>query len=56
MALIKPPSTSTRIRTLAKFIDAVNFAPIGGNPSVNPFGTPDPTAEFPQEVHAIDRK
>jgi len=23
---------------------------------VNPFGTPDPTAEFPQEIYKIDRK
>ena len=23
---------------------------------VNPFGTPDPTAEFPQEIYTIDRK
>jgi len=44
-------ATVTRIRTLAKFIDAVNFA---GN--VNPYGTPDPNAEFPQEIYAIDRK
>ena len=44
-------STVVRIRTLAKFIDAVNFA--GG---VNPFGTPDPNAEFPQEIYSIDRK
>ena len=41
----------TRLRTLAKFIDAVNFA--GG---VNPYGTPDPNAEFPQEIYSIDRK
>jgi len=41
----------TRIRTLAKFIDAVNFT---GN--TNPFGTPDPNAEFPQEIYSIDRK
>ena len=40
-----------RIRTLAKFIDAVNFP---GN--TNPFGTPDPNAEFPQEQYSIDRK
>ena len=39
----------TRIRTLAKFIDAANFAN-GQN------ATADPTAEFPQEVYAIDRK
>ena len=44
-------ATVTRIRTLAKFIDAVNFP---GN--TNPFGTPDPNAEFPQEKYAIDRK
>ena len=41
----------TRIRTLAKFIDAVNFS--GGS---NPLGTPDPTAEFPIEKYTIDRK
>ena len=42
-------ATVTRIRTLAKFIDAVNFAN-GTN------ATADPTAEFPQEVYSIDRK
>ena len=64
----------TRIRTLARFIDAANFKSdeyllteddfalmyeddtfiyqeVG-----NPFGTPDPTAEFPREVYFIDRK
>lgn len=41
----------TRIRTLARYIDAVNFP--GG---VNPYGSPDPTAEFPQEIFYIDRK
>tara|TARA_R100000773_G_C4178583_1_gene89243 strand:- start:143 stop:718 length:576 start_codon:yes stop_codon:yes gene_type:complete len=41
----------TRIRTLAKYIDAVNFP---GNS--NPLGTPDPTAEFPKEIYKIDRK
>tara|TARA_Y100000361_G_scaffold102966_1_gene92730 strand:+ start:108 stop:683 length:576 start_codon:yes stop_codon:yes gene_type:complete len=40
-----------RIRTLAKFLDAVNFE---GN--TNPYGTPDPTAEFPQEIYFLDRK
>jgi len=35
-------ATVTRIRTLAKFIDAVNFA--------------DGTAEFPKEIYSIDRK
>ena len=44
-------ATVTRIRTLAKFIDAVNFP---GN--TNPFGTPDPNAEFPQEIYSVDRK
>lgn len=41
----------TRIRTLARYLDAVNFP--GG---VNPYGTPDPTAEFPREVFYVDRK
>ena len=44
-------ATVTRIRTLARFIDAVNFPE-----NVNPYGTPDPTAEFPQEIYKIDRK
>ena len=44
-------ATLTRIRTMARFLDAVNFP--GGT---NPLGTPDPTAEFPQEVYKIDRK
>jgi len=44
-------ATVTRIRTLARLLYAVNF------PSdVNPYGTPDPTAEFPQEIYKIDRK
>tara|TARA_R100001086_G_scaffold189801_1_gene107429 strand:- start:302 stop:877 length:576 start_codon:yes stop_codon:yes gene_type:complete len=42
-------ATVTRIRTLAKFIDAVNFAD-GTN------ATADPSAEFPQEIYSIDRK
>ena len=41
----------TRIRTLARFLDAVNFP--GG---VNPYGTPDATAEFPREIYYVDRK
>ena len=41
----------TRIRTLARYIDAVNFPN-----STNPFGTQDPTAEFPKEIYKIDRK
>ena len=44
-------ATVTRIRTLARFIDAVNFPS-----NVIPYGTPDPTAEFPQEIYKIDRK
>ena len=44
-------STVTRIRTLAKFLDDVNFS---GNS--NPFGTPDSNAEFPREIYYIDRK
>ena len=39
----------TRIRTLAKFIDADNFADVQ-----NP--TADPTAEFPREIYSVDRK
>jgi len=38
----------TRIRTLAKFLDAANFS--GGNASA------DPTAEFTRDVYYIDRK
>ncbi len=41
----------TRIRTMAKFVDAANFSG-----AINPFGTPDPNAEFPREVYYIDRK
>lgn len=41
----------TRIRTLARYLDAVNFPG-----SVNPYGTPDPTAALPEEVFYIDRK
>jgi len=44
-------ATVTRIRTLARYLDAVNFS--GGT---NPLGTPDPTAEFPKEIYKIDRK
>lgn len=39
----------TRIRTLAKYIDAVNFAN-------NQNATADPSAEFPKEIYYIDRK
>ena len=41
----------TRIRTMARFVDAANFSG-----AINPFGTPDPDAEFPREVYYIDRK
>lgn len=41
----------TRIRTLARYIDAVNFPG-----SVNPYGTPDSTAEFPREVYFVSQK
>jgi len=41
----------TRIRTMARYLDAVNFP--GG---VNPYGTPDTTAEWPREVYFVDRK
>lgn len=40
-----------RIRTLARFLDAVNF-----ENDTNPFGTPDPNASLPDEVYYIDRK
>lgn len=39
----------TRIRTLSKYLDAVNF-PDGSNPSA------DPSAEFPRDIFYIDRK
>ena len=42
-------ATVTRIRNLAKFIDAANFAD-GTN------ATADPNAEFPKEIYSIDRK
>ena len=40
-----------RIRTMARFLAAANFTG-----ETNPLGTPDPTAEFPQEIYYIDRK
>ena len=40
----------SRIRTLARYIDAVNFPG-----SVNPYGTPDSTATWPAEIYVIDR-
>ena len=36
---------------MARYLDAANF--LG---AVNPYGTPDPTAEFPREVFYVDRK
>ena len=42
-------ATVTRIRKLAKFLDKENFIN-----NTNP--TEDPTAEFPKEIYAIDRK
>jgi len=44
-------ATVKRIRTKAKFLDAANFPS-----NVNPYGTPDPTAEGKQEIYLIDRK
>ena len=44
-------ATVTRIRTMARFLDAVNFP---GNS--NPLGTPDPTAEFKRQIYIVDRK
>ena len=44
-------ATFTRIRTMARFLDAVNFP---GNS--NPLGTPDPTAEFKRQIFTVDRK
>jgi len=41
----------TRIRTLARYLDAVNFPN-----DTNPYGTPDPTAEAPREIYYVDRK
>ena len=44
-------ATVKRIRTQARFLDAANFPS-----NVNPYGTPDNTAEYPQEIYIIDRK
>jgi len=41
----------TRIRTHARYLDAINFP--GG---VNPWGSPDPTAEYPREIYTVDQK
>jgi lambda family phage minor tail protein L len=54
----------TRIRTLGRFLDAVNF-PVGSYVVSNYWdvgyesgtsATADPTAEFPREVYFVDRK
>ena len=44
-------SKLTRIRTLARYLDAANWST-----GTNPFGTPDPSAELPQEIFFLDRK
>ena len=50
-------ATVTRVRTMAKFLDAENFPDRDSNNNpVNPLGTPDPTAEFKREIYTIDRK
>jgi len=64
----------TRIRTLARYIDAANFSSAdvllledGGillledgsfflQEAGNPYGTPDPTVEFPREIYYVDQK
>ena len=40
------------LELLQGLLDAVNFPGV----HVNPYGTPDATAEFPQEIYKIDRK
>ena len=40
-----------RRRTLSRFLDATNFPS-----NVNPYGTPDASAELPREVYFIDKK
>jgi len=50
-------ATVTRVRTMAKFLDAVNFPNRDENNNpVNPLGTPDPTAEFKRQIFVVDRK
>lgn len=41
----------TRIRTCARYLDAINF-----ENNQNPYGSPDPTAEAPREIYFVDRK
>ena len=45
-----------RIRTMARFLDADNFAPIDGNPATNPFGTPNSNMELEQQKFEINKK
>jgi lambda family phage minor tail protein L len=44
-------SKLVRIRTLARYLDAANWST-----GTNPFGTPSPTTELPQEIYYLDRK
>jgi lambda family phage minor tail protein L len=57
----------TRIRTMARYLDDLNWG--GGDyvdpgyvdadyvlSGTNPYGTPDPTAEFPREIYYVDQK
>ena len=44
-------ATLTRLTTMARFLDNVNFTS-----GTNPFGTPDPSAEFKRQIYTIDRK
>lgn len=57
----------TRIRTMARYLDDLNWGgldyvdPDYVDPGyiasgTNPYGTPDPTAEFPQEIYYVDQK
>jgi len=41
----------TRIRTLARYLDAANWSD-----GTNPFGTPSTSTELPQEIYYLDRK
>ena len=40
----------TRHRTLAKHLDSINFLD-----NINPFGTPNPSAEFDKEIYYVER-
>jgi len=44
-------ATITRIRTMARFLDADNFTN-----NTNPFGTPDPTKELERHIFQINKK